>query len=236
MDKIDLKTLNVGKNPKLFMGTSKAGYNATEIVYNNVVVPKILPKLGFEDVVPSTELEVYLADRADGKQAIDHFFKDSRGTYVSVQTRFRAPMYEKYGDFTVRYDKPSSMAYTGKQVECEYYHFNADLMLYGICDYDLSEKDKKGNLIGAQKVTDLKCWVLINLAIFRNLCKNKKIMLQENLVDKKGKWLPYKVIDDTLVCPIKKNTAIGDTRFITINLKKCVKLFPELIIAQEGFI
>lgn len=236
MGKIDFQKKKLGVNPKAYMGTSAKGYEATEIVYNNVAINKILPEIGCTDVIPSTELEVYLANRADGKQAMDHFLVDSFGTYLSVQTRFRAPKYEKYKDFTVRYDKPSATAYTGKPVECEFYHFNADLMIYGICDEDLMEKDATGKNIGAEKVTDFKCWVVVNLAVFRNLCKTKKIMQQENLKDKDGKFVDYLVDGGTLICAIKSNKGTKDTRFTTISVKKCIEMFPELIIAQKNFV
>lgn len=196
--------------------------NASETVYRNVAIPKVLKTLGLENLDPTSELEVFLAKRADGKMAIDHFVKDSEGTVASVQTRFRAPKYGAFGDFTIRYDKPSATAYTGGSVKCEYHHFNADLMLYGICNDDLN-KD-------ATKVTDLDKWVLVNVNEFRNLCKNGKI------IQKEGAGYKSYVKNGVMICPINANVGDADTRFTTVDVKKANEMFPKLIIAQKGFI
>lgn len=213
---------NVGFNPTIKDKSTAKNMNASETVYKNVCIPKVLKSLELENVDPTTELEVFLAKRADGKMAIDHFVKDTDGTISSVQTRFRAPSYGKYGDFTIRYDKPSASAYNGGQVLCEYHHFNADLMLYGICNYDLN-KD-------ATKVTDLDKWVLINVKEFRNLCKRNLVIQKENI------GVRCKKEGNKLICPVISNAGDKDTRFTSVDIKLANEMFPQLIIAQKNFL
>jgi len=212
----------VGFNPTIFDASTAKNMNASETVYKNVAVPKVLKNLELENVNPTTEMEKFLAKRADGKMAIDHFVKDKEGTMSSVQTRFRAPTYGKYGDFTIRYDKPSASAYTGGSVLCEYHHFNADLMLYGICDEDLN-KD-------AESVTNLDKWVLVNVVEFRKLCKDGKIIQKENA------GLRCKIEDGKMICPVIANAGDKDTRFTSVDIKMANKMFPKLILAQKGFL
>lgn len=217
-----LSSASVGFNPTIFDKSTAKNMNASETVYKNVAIPKVLHQLELENIDPETQLELFLAKRADGKMAIDHFCKDKEGTICSIQTRFRAPVYEKYGDFTIRYDKPSATAYTGGQVLCEYHHFNADLMLYGICNEDLN-KD-------ASSVTDLIKWVLVNVAEFRKLCKEGKIIQKENIGYKCQRD------GDKLICPILSNAGNKDTRFTSVDVKLANEMFDKLIIAQKNFI
>ena len=217
-----LSTNNVGFNPTIFDKSTAKNMNASETVYKNVAIPKVLNKLDLVNVNPTTEMEIFLAKRADGKMAIDHFVKDNEGTMASVQTRFRGPNYAKYGDFTIRYDKPSAAAYTGGSVLCEYHHFNADLMLYGICDEDLQ--------VDPEKVTDLIKWVLVNVVEFRRLCKENKI------IQKEGIGFKCKKEGDALVCPVISNAGSKDTRFTSVDVKLANEMFPKLIIAQKNFL
>ena len=217
-----LSMKGVGFNPTIFDASTAKNMSASETVYKNVAIPKVINFLELENVNPTTEMEVFLAKRADGKMAIDHFVKDKDGTMASVQTRFRAPNYGKFGDFTIRYDKPSDTAYTGTSVLCEYHHFNSDLMLYGICNEDLN-KD-------ATKVTDLDKWVLVNVIEFRRLCKIGKIVQKENIGFK------CKREGDKLICPVISNAGDKDTRFTSVSIKTANDMFPNLIIAQKGFL
>ena len=217
-----LSTNGVGHNPTIKDASTAKNMNASETVYKNVAIPKVLKNLELTNVDPTSEMEIFLAKRADGKMAIDHFVSDNEGTMASIQTRFRAPTYGKYGDFTIRYDKPSAAAYTGGSVLCEYHHFNADLMLYGICNEDLN-KDP-------ESVTDLNKWVLVNVAEFRRLCKIGKIIQKENY------GLKCKKDGDRLVCPVISNAGDKDTRFTSVDIKIANEMFPKLIMAQKGFL
>lgn len=218
---VNFKKLNIGRMPKVFDKDAKKNMTASEKVYANVVVKKILPMLELENINPNSDLEKYLAASADGKMAIDHFVKDKEGTLVTVQSRFRAPRYGKYNDFTIRYDKPSSKSYTGETVKCEFNHFNADTMFYGICDYDLLED--------ADKVTRLNKWVFVNVVKFRELCKNDKIVP----IPEGGKC---RIEDGKLLCPLQKNTGEKDTRFVAVDVKLANELFPDLLILQKGYL
>lgn len=217
-----LLAIGVGLNPTIFDKSTAKNMNASETVYANVAIPKVLNVLGFENVNPETEMEKFLAKRADGKMAIDHFIRDKEGTMASIQTRFRGPKYKSFGDFTIRYDKPSSSAYTGGSVLCEYHHFNSDLMLYGICNEDLM-KD-------ATKVTDLDKWVLVNIVEFRKLCKEGKIIQKEEAGYK------CKKDGEILICPVISNAGSKDTRFTSVDVKLANEMFPKLILAQKNFI
>ena len=218
-----LNSKGIGFNPVIRCESTAKNMNASETVYANVAIPKVLKALEFENVTPTTEMERFLALRADGKMAIDHFIKDKEGTMASLQTRFRAPRYGKFGDFTIRYDKPSAQAYTGGSVNCEYHHFNADTMLYGICNTDLNEDPTK--------VTDLDKWVFVNVVEFRRLCKAGKIVQKEE----KG-FYRCKEENGKLICPINSNAGDADTRFTTVDVKLANKMFPSLILAQKGYL
>ena len=212
----------LGYNPRKAMyGSTKAKMDASETVYYNVAVEKVLKLLELENLDPSTELENYLSARADGKMAMDHFVKDKEGTISSVQSRFRAPKFASYGDFTIRYDKPSVSSYTGKTVECEFHHLNADLFLYGICDFDLNED--------ATRVRNLNKWILVSLVEFRKLVKEGKIVQDEKLTQ-------CEVHGGKLYCPIKSNKGDKDTRFTVINIKLAAELFDNLILAQKNYV
>lgn len=211
-------------------GPSKAAYNNTEWVYYNVVVPKVLPKLGVVDITPDTVMEKNLAARMDSKMAADHFWTDEDGTDLKViQTRFRGKSYRKWGDFTVRYDNINAKDYTGEAVKCEYNHIYADIFMYGICNAEMTTATLKD-------ITDLDTYVIVNLKVFRDLCKAGKIVPTENLTNDEGKRVYQSYVKDGVIyCPINENKGDKDTRFVVIDIKQASDLFPNLFIEKFGY-
>lgn len=211
-------------------GSSKASYDSTEWVYENIVVPKILPKIGVTDSKPTTVMEKDLSARMDSKMAADHFWLDESGEDLKViQTRFRGKHYRSFGDFTIRYDNINAKDYTGDSVKCEYNHIYADIFMYGICNAEMDPATIKD-------ITDLDTYIVINLKIFRDLCKSGKIVPTENLKDETGKRVYSSYVKDGIIyCPINENKGSKDTRFVAIDIKQAYDLFPDLFIEKFGY-
>lgn len=218
---------------KMF-GDTKKGYDATEKVYKNVVIPKILPEIGVTDLDISDPVALMLMARSDSKMAIDHVWLDDDKEKTPldrvrfIQTRFRGKRYKKFGDFTIRYDNTNAKAYTGSAVDCEFFHFHADIFMYGICNNEMDSES-------VDKITDLEMYILLNLNIFKKLCKDGKIVPTEDLKDETGKKLYSSYVkDDILYCPILENKGDKDTRFIAISIEQASNLFPDLFMKKFG--
>lgn len=242
------------KSRENMFGSTKLSMDASELVYANLVVPKYLPEFGVYDVTVKTPLEWYALDRADSKMAMDHIWEDEvvhdatgisiseHGKHIrSIQTRFRAPKYGKYDDFTIRYDNPNATSYTGETVKCEYNHLFADIFFYGICDYDLTEghwdnSKKPGVFVntGAKKVTKLNKWVMVDLNVFKQLLKEGKIVVLEE--PPKGHYPgdSYEK-DGILYSVLQKNSGAKDTRFVAFNISVIRNKFPEMIMKEYGY-
>lgn len=216
------------KDPIAVMkGRKKVGITASEKVFTNVGMP-ILETFGLREYKPTGIVEQNLLRMCDSKMGIDHTVIDKEDHPIHIQTRFRAPKYKTYDDFTIRYDIPDVDDYKGGAVRCEFFHLEAQAMFYGICNYNLTEDYGSG----ADKVTDLDKWVFCDLRIFMSLIKKGKIVITD---DDEVNSVKTMVKDGVLYCGLGKNSGKGDSRFITINVKMANDFYPGLIIAQKGY-
>lgn len=194
--------------------------NASEYIYSNFGIPLLKSQLNWENEDPDTNLAAYIAAKADGKMALDHYVRDCNGDYATIQSRFRSKEALKYNDVTIRYDMPCTSNYLGETTKCEFYHIDADLFLYGVCDTNFAKRED---------ITGLKKWIILDLGIFRKLCEKGKIVPNETASSNILK-------DGVLTCNIKSNVDERATRLMVVDICKLYSLSKDIIIAQEGYL
>ena len=193
-------------------GSKKSAMNFSETIYFNYGVDLLKNVCNYTNINPTSPLAKYIAEKADGKMALDHYVKDTNGDFASIQSRFRGKEYD-YNDFTIRYDLPD------KDVKCEYYHLDADLFFYGRTDGDSKDPDS---------VTKITKWILVDANKLKSLFKYKKIVPDEKITKSE-------IIDNVLHCSIKTNKDANATRLLTIPTLLLSQISKDVIIYAEGF-
>ena len=129
----------------------------TTKIHNNIAMPKIYEPEGMTDV--RSEVGT-LADMVDGVDYVVHNYADD-SSLITVQERFRTFEHAKWGDVTIRYDKPDAYGDTTR----EFFKIQADVFLYGVsneeeddfiwaCLFEINpliESYKNGNIEGTYR-------------------------------------------------------------------------------------
>ena len=85
-------------------------------------------------------------------------------------------------------------------------------------------------------VFNLFLFSICDLRIFTSLCKQKKIIITDEVLrDATGNFISSKIEKGIMYCSLRKNSESKDSRFITIDVKMANDFYEGLIIAQKGY-
>ncbi len=185
----------------------------TDMVHNNIALPKIYAPLNWQPYQLSAEK----ASEIDMFKGIDYVFTNDG--FRTVQERFREKKYQQYTDFTIRYRRDQNPL--SERHPSEYYKMKAAYFVYGITNC-LKED--------ITPCTDFIKYAVIDLKKVYEKLDNGDILIRDN-----GKNF-CEIVDGKIICPVKYNKD-GSSSFFPIEISFLVKLWGnDMLVAQKGFI
>ncbi len=185
-------------------------------VHENLAVEKIYTLLEW---IPQI-MDGTISKNVDMNNGVDYFFVEKKtNKIITTQERFRDSFYQKYNDFTIRFERESNP--NPERLKSEFFKIKSDFFVYGI--------------INQSKYTYSSATDFIKFAVIDLKKLMKKIDDGTIVVDRDLKGLVSVVTDGVMRCPVIYNRD-DSSSFVPFNIKQLNDLFKseKIVILQKG--
>jgi len=188
----------------------------TDWVHSNLAIDKIYELL---DWIPQL-MDGTILQNVDINNGVDYFFVDKKNhKIITTQERFRDSFYQKYNDFTIRYERENNP--NPDRLKSEFFKIKSDYFVYGI----INESKYR-----YKDATDFIKFAVIDI---------KKLMSKINegviIIDKDLRGIFSIVRDDNMICPVVYNRD-DSSSFVAFNINQLTHLFnnDKIVLLQKG--
>jgi hypothetical protein len=186
----------------------------TDYVHSVLAIPLIYQAIQWQQM----EIPKDILEELDINHGIDYIFKDIHERTLKIQERFREVKYQRYNDFTLRYQRPHNA--DSSRHQSEFFKIEADYMVYGITN---------GYKTDLSTVTSFVKYAIIDLKELMIKIDGGEITF--------SKELNYsEIIDGKFVCPINQNRDYS-SNFVAFDIPLLLNYFKEdtIVIKHHGF-
>jgi hypothetical protein len=188
----------------------------TDWVHQNLAIEKIYNLL---DWIPQL-MDGTISHNVDMNNGVDYFFVNKKNhKIVTTQERFRDSYYQKYNDFTIRYERESNPH--PDRLKSEFFKIKSDYFVYGI----INESKYRFRI-----ATDFIKFAVIDIKKLMSKIDEGQIIIEKDL-----KGIYSIVRDNIMVCPVVYNRD-DSSSFVTFNISQLTKLFKndDIVLLQKG--